>query len=55
MGAGVDSKDCDGQTPLHYAALSDQLEAYEALLQAGADENLADDEGETPSSWREAV
>ncbi len=43
--------DRDGQTPLHYAAICEYKEVYDALLAAGADEGQEDHDGETPASW----
>ena len=55
-GAEVDARDADGQTPLHYAALCEQLPVAEALLAAGADVRLKTNDGSTardlgPDSW----
>jgi ankyrin repeat protein len=47
--AGVDSKpDRGGRTPLHYAALENDLRKIGALLDGGADPNAADRQGFTP-------
>ena len=44
----IDSRDCDGDTPLHVVAWRDDVEAVEMLLRAGADVNAIGDMGETP-------
>ena len=44
----VTSKDADGATPLHYAALHDRKNIVELLIDKSADVNAADYAGETP-------
>ena len=44
----VTSKDADGATPLHYAALHDRKNIVELLIDKSADVNAADHAGETP-------
>ncbi|MFF3920174.1 ankyrin repeat domain-containing protein [Streptomyces sp. NPDC001852] len=43
-----DSRDRQGRTPLHAAALRGDLSGVEQLITAGADPNAADDNGFTP-------
>lgn len=45
---GVDTRDCEGRTPLHYAARDPFKEAAESLLINGADVNARDNIGCTP-------
>ena len=48
-GADVNAADCDGLTPLHYAALAEQREAAELLAAApGVRRDARSAEGETP-------
>lgn len=47
-GADVNTRDCEGRTPLHYAARDPYKEAAEALLSSGADVNARDNTGCTP-------
>jgi ankyrin repeat protein len=47
-GAHVDSRDGDFRTPLHWAALFDNLEAAQWLLDHGADIDARDGKGTTP-------
>ncbi len=49
VGAAVDARDGDGQTPLHYAALCERRAAAEALLGAGADARATATDGQTPA------
>lgn len=58
-GVDLNLKDQDGMTALHYAALASQREAYEALLEAGADSSVRDAEGQSaadlaPPDWNRA-
>lgn len=54
-GADVNARAKDGWTPLHVQAQEGEdtgaLEVMEALLKAGADPNLVDDEGNTPTTF----
>ena len=47
-GANVETRQRYGNTPLHYAARSEQILIVEFLLEAGADVHARNDEGETP-------
>lgn len=47
-GIPVNAKDRYGNTPLHYAARSKNVEAIRALLDAGADVDAVNDDGITP-------
>jgi len=47
-GADVNTRDCEGRTPLHYAARNPYKEAAEFLLANGADINARDNSGCTP-------
>jgi ankyrin repeat protein len=46
-GIAVNAQNKNGETALMIAADNDQVEMVEALLEAGADANLADNESET--------
>ena len=46
--AGVNAREADGATPLHWAARVDDPESIQLLLRAGADANLANRYGVTP-------
>lgn len=49
LGADINAKDSQGNTPLHYAALqTDNVEVLQYLLSEGADVNLTTEFGETP-------
>ena len=50
MGAHVDAVDDDGQTALHYAATCERAETCRLLLESGADPDLPDADGDTPSA-----
>ena len=54
-GVGVDARDENGQTLLHWAALHGYLDAVELLIQHKADPNARDDAGQTPSQIAEAM
>lgn len=47
-GLPLNTKDNAGDTPLHYAAMTNSLKAAEALLKHGAKVNAANRKGETP-------
>ena len=50
-GVNVNARDQTGQTPLHFACSADEdtpLPIIQALLDAGADPNAADNRGRTP-------
>ncbi|XP_018916518.2 acyl-CoA-binding domain-containing protein 6 [Bemisia tabaci] len=49
LGADINLKDCDGQTPLHYAVSCDHLDIVKFLLANGAKPNLRDDTNMTPA------
>lgn len=44
----IDSRDSDGDTPLHVMTWQNDLEGVEILIAAGADVNAVGDMGETP-------
>jgi ankyrin repeat protein len=47
-GADVDAKDCDGDTPLHFASGKGNFPVVKALLNGGANILAANDEGRLP-------
>lgn len=47
-GVDVNAKDCDGWTPLHFAARTGCAESVQLLLAAGAEVNVRDNKGITP-------
>ena len=50
-GANVDAGDGDGNTPLNFAARSDNLELARILLDAGADPKSTTERGYTPLTF----
>jgi cytohesin len=50
-GQGLDERDDDGKTALHWAVCRNQPENVRALLVAGADPTLVDNDGKTPRQW----
>jgi len=44
----IDSRDCDGDTPLHVLVWRKNIGGAKALIEAGADVNAVGDMGETP-------
>jgi ankyrin repeat protein len=46
----LNMRDQNGDTPLHYAVLSESAEAATLLLQLGADAHLENEDGETPAT-----
>lgn len=44
----IDSRDCEGDTPLHVLLWRGDFSGAKALLEAGADPNAVGDMGETP-------
>jgi RNA polymerase sigma factor (sigma-70 family) len=54
-GVGVDARDENGQTLLHWAALHGYLDAAELLIQHKADLDARDDAGQTPSQIAEEM
>lgn len=54
-GAGADSPDKWGQTPLHYASANGHEKAVRLLLDKGAYAHLADDDENTPLDMAEAA
>lgn len=48
LGADVNSKNEDGETPLYWAAFNGHIKAVEALISLGADVNTANEKGLTP-------
>ncbi|TPX38093.1 hypothetical protein SmJEL517_g00123 [Synchytrium microbalum] len=55
LGNKFDSKDVNGNTPLHYAAENTNIDLVNLLLKAGADPLAANTAGETPRSKAEAA
>ena len=45
---GINDKDIEGKTPLHYAVSADNNESVSVLLKNGADPNIVDDNGQAP-------
>jgi RNA polymerase sigma factor (sigma-70 family) len=54
-GVGVDARDENGQTLLHWAALHGYLDAVELLIQHRADLDARDNAGQTPSQLAEEM
>ena len=52
-GSDVDARNWNGWTSLHFAASNDQVAAVEMLLDAGADSQLLDNDGNSPLSIAE--
>jgi serine/threonine-protein phosphatase 6 regulatory ankyrin repeat subunit B len=50
-GAGVNAKDKDGKTPLHWALENNSINLAELLIQGGAEVNAQDKDGWTPLHW----
>jgi cytohesin len=50
-GQGLDERDDDGKTALHWAVCRNQPENVRALLVAGADPTIVDNDGKTPRQW----
>eukprot|EP01119_Soliformovum_irregulare_P014223 TRINITY_DN3880_c1_g1_i7.p1 TRINITY_DN3880_c1_g1~~TRINITY_DN3880_c1_g1_i7.p1 ORF type:complete len:1123 (-),score=391.60 TRINITY_DN3880_c1_g1_i7:17-3385(-) len=48
LGESVSPKDCEGNTPLHWAVENSSIELIETLLTCGARINSRNNEGETP-------
>ncbi|MYI06752.1 MAG: hypothetical protein F4059_05405, partial [Gemmatimonadetes bacterium] len=48
LGEDVDTRDSDGNAPLHWAAATDRPTAVTTLLDAGADPNVRNNTGATP-------
>ena len=46
--AEINSPDFDGDTPLHFAVMNNNLEAVEYLLENGANTNVKNKDGITP-------
>ena len=51
MDAIVNQRDFSGQTPLHYAAIANNLEAIKVLLDYGAEVDVFDTQLDTPLFW----
>ncbi|OXU20846.1 hypothetical protein TSAR_004258 [Trichomalopsis sarcophagae] len=47
-GANLQARDCDGQTTLHYVAMTGRIREAKLLLKKGANSNAADNNGMTP-------
>ena len=50
-GAGVDIPDCFRRTPLHWAIANGNILAMQLSLEYGADVNVRDEDGKTPSEF----
>jgi len=52
IGANVNAVDCDGISVLHTALIAGlDVESLQILLEAGADPDHCDDDGESPRMW----
>lgn len=47
LGADVNIKSDEGETPMHYACISEQLEAAKQLIKYGCDTTVKDESGST--------
>lgn len=54
-GAGIDMRDGNGETPLHWAARKSNVDSVKVLLDAGADPTVKDNDGHTPAYWAKTV
>ena len=50
-GAGLNTKDSEGGTPLHHTAWNGHKKVAELLIAEGANVNATDERGETPLDW----
>jgi RNA polymerase sigma factor (sigma-70 family) len=54
-GVGIDARDEDGQTFLHWAVRQDHLDAVGLLVERGADLDIEDESGKTPLQMAEEM